>query len=45
MTIVHAASRDVRLLGVMERTLIRCGCSEYVKYKLQTQSLLGCYAI
>lgn len=32
MTIVHAASRDVRLLGVMERTLIRCGCSKHVKY-------------
>ena len=45
MTIVHAASRDVRLLGVMERTLIRCGCSEHVKYKLQTQSFPGCYAM
>ena len=45
MTIVHAASRDVRLFGVMERTLIRCGCSEHVRYILQTQSFLGCYAM
>lgn len=28
MTIVHAASRDVRLLGVTDRTLIRWGCSK-----------------
>jgi hypothetical protein len=34
ITIVHAASRDVRLLGVMDRTLIRWGCSEYVQRPL-----------